>query len=529
MIKYTKLFLFAPLILGALSAPRARGDFVDCPKPFLRAAAATLGRAGQSAADKILAGNAMNELGDRLARLTSCPNEVWPRNKIAATKLRVIDRENKSVFEFDPAQKKLNFLRTMNAEDERTQMYSFQNPPEGDGGTTLNLDHFKPHAHPPRDPAREEENKKRACYAENIQLKNFLDENTSPPKATQVEFALNLLTHETFHNTNQNPKHPVHEHTGACQWQVGDLQRNVSGDVKAITFIRQNTIAYLKKAFAAAPGSKEKLAALAQAKAWTEKLRREHPLAAKELTTVDRGEGSAEYAGAMSNVIGKLGCNPDPDSAKEMLLSRLGDRYQPLPLPVDSQAYLLGGAAGFLLDEMKVPGWKEQVEKGQTPLDLLLSAGPLRNLPQVAARADPVLEKSARISSDIQACMQDTTTKKIEAVVQNPGDYVMVQVEEVSVTVSGFFPVKTPDGPFTASPQAASVGEHFRFRSAALVESPGLCGGRQSKFVLVPRSAVANDGKVKEFQQDFTNFEGFVPPPSSSTKRWNGVPVLCRS
>jgi hypothetical protein len=509
-----------------LAASAAHGSEASClqngPIDRLLAGAAAF---GQAASKKILASQDLLAMEERLAGLQApgCRDAVWPRHKISFTPLRLISDE--SVFQFNHESGKLDFLRSANAADKRIQNYSFENPPAGDGGTVLNLDFYKPRERP-RPPPPGAPIKKPACNDENRRLMDFLNENTPPRKGSRMDTAFEVLAHETFHNVDQNPKSPVHEHTGACKWHGGEMERAILGDTEGIQFYRQNAIAYLKRAFDAAPDSEERRNALLQVRAWMSKLARDFPEAAKKLKELDRVEGSAEYAGSMANTLGKLGCNASAQERRAALLDKVSDRYLPVTTPLDAQAYLLGAVAGFLMDEGGMSGWKERVAAGEAPIDLLLASGMTGKGKPVKAEADPLLVQSRAISQDISRCMQGVAEKAVAEVLAKPQDYMLVQMEETVYNSSGFFSVDTPEGPAIASPQTSSQGEKLTFFGAKMIRREGLCGGKQTNFVVVPRALIGDDGKI--IGSDGSGFQGSVPPPASSRKAWNKVPVVCR-
>ncbi|HRO67505.1 MAG TPA: hypothetical protein PL182_08075, partial [Pseudobdellovibrionaceae bacterium] len=387
----------------------------------------------------------------RLARLNSaaCQGKIWPDGKLLKSPTRVIDEDAKAVFQFDPQTNAMEFLREATPDDLSAPLYQFHK--KDDGGITM---HFRsPPKGPP--PGQGGQNsaptkRERLCDAEKGRHDDFLRTNIPKRRLDDNDGNMTTLAHESFHNVDQDPKNPVHTHTGACRWAHDgkDPDRTLSGDKDAIQLIRQHIMLNLKKSLDAKPKSSERTAALAQVKAWSTKLKKEFPEASKQLNDIDRGEGSAEYAGVLANIYGKIGCDADPEDFRKEFSKYLNDRYFPIPQSVDQQAYLLGSASGVLLDEMtKSDSWKKQVTlKEKSPLDLLVNDPSFKSVPDVAPEEDPTMTSAASLSKAVTQCLQGEAEKSVSAVLKNPNDYVLVELEKVQFGLSGSFSVDTPDG-----------------------------------------------------------------------------------
>jgi hypothetical protein len=181
------------------------------------------------------------------------------------------------------------------------------------------------------------------------------------------------------------------------------------------------------------------------------------------------------------------------------------------------------------MDDMGERDWKEKVTAGKTPIELLLASEGMKDLPAAPPKADPVLEKSISITRELHGCMQGEADRAIGGVVAHPEDYVLVQMEKTAFNANGFFSVDTPDGAVDATPQGSSTtGEKLSFLGAPMVLTDGICGGGQNKYVLVPRAAVAANGRIETKPDEIPYYKGSIPPPSSSHQAWNKVPVVCR-
>lgn len=468
---------------------------------------------------------------ERLARLNSptCRQKIWPDSKLLDSPARVIDHDTKAVFQFNTKTNRFDFLRDANPEDLAAPSFQFQNP--GDGGVTLSLRSPQQRPPPPgNDPsAPKPPAPAMLCMNQKKEFDAFLKRNMPKRLQDADDGNMTLLAHESFHNADQNPNNPVHQHTGACKWAHLDAERSFAGDKEAIKSIRQHIMLNLKKALEAEPGSEARTSALAQVKAWSNKLKSDFPEANKKLLGIDRVEGSAEYVGMMSNIYGKLGCEASASAVRKEVAKYMNDRYMPIPQEVDQQAYFLGATAGLLLDEGgKTPDWKKQVTADRrSPLDLLLAEKSMQNLPTVAPTPDPSLTTSANLSKGVSSCMQGEAEKSVNEVLTKPGDYVLVEVEKVPFGMSGSYSVKTPSGDVAVYTEA-SAKANLVFEKANLISASGLCGESSGKYVAIPRDMIGGDGKISGSQEGFTKFSGTVPPPSSSKESWNGVSVVCQ-
>lgn len=114
---------------------------------------------------------------------------------------------------------------------------------------------------------------------------------------------------------------------------------------------------------------------LGAAKFWLERYNAEFPAEARLVKGADILEGSARYFHVAMLVRSTFGPGASAATvtkayrdlvAKDYLPAR---RYDSFP---DSESYELGGAAGILLELEGSPGWQKRVEKGESPVDILL-------------------------------------------------------------------------------------------------------------------------------------------------------------
>lgn len=458
-------------------------------------------------------------LEERLATLNGfkCKNKVWPDGKLTQTPIEIIDQESKKVYRFNPKTNKLEVIRATSTQDERAPLYDFHKT--GDGGVTLNASLL---ISPPLMPPPPKES---LCFAQKKTQNTFIKTNKPPLQQSAADTVTKVLAHENFHNVDQDPANPIHVHTGGCHWSgsSGDPVRDLGPGGDGAKFARQHIMLNLKRAIDAR-NSADRKAAMAQVKAWSKVMTDKYAELGEKLRGVDRAEGSAEYVGFAANAYGKLGCDERPEAMKEEARKYLNDRYYPDIQAPDQQAYLLGSAAGILLDEMGVKDWKEQVAKGKTPMEILLAQPELKSSPRQEPTEDVLLRTSAANNSAVTSCLQNAANGILDVLYKRPNDYVLVEMEKIPFGSSaGFFNVGS-NGEVTAIPQAQAGGS-LAFKEASMIGMSGVCSEEKRMYVLVPKSMIADDGKVSG-TQGLSRYEGRAP--AASGKEWNGVDVRCR-
>lgn len=115
---------------------------------------------------------------------------------------------------------------------------------------------------------------------------------------------------------------------------------------------------------------------LQAAKWWFEEYKKDNPQEYKLVKTFDILEGSARYFDMAMNIRSIFGMDLKKEDAfnlyKEMIIKDYklsSDRYYGLP---DEESYDIGGLSGVLLEAKENSNWKSEVEKGKTPLEILL-------------------------------------------------------------------------------------------------------------------------------------------------------------
>lgn len=477
------------------------------------------------------------EFGKRLKTLQApaCQAKLWPGSKASLTPVRVVDPTTKAVFQFNSKTGKFEYLRAM--EDADSTPYIFAKPPtmeNGDGGITVNIaDKLPREKKPPQQQQQQQipEDKKPACFKDHedwqSHIQKYVYHSGGPDSVDKIT---QFTIHENIHNVDQDPQNPLRKNDPTFSWKgAADPDRNVSGDVKDIEYKRQNIISALNKAVTT-KSSQEKSDALQQVRAWASALEKSHPGAMQELLDVDRAEGTAEYTGFMGNVLGKYGCNPTQDQIQSEMQKFVIDRSMPINQPVDTQAYAMGAEVGYLLDQMKVPDWKDQVAGGRTPLEVLLNKlnTPNHNKTPPTPVEDPILKAGYPIDLKLYNCQQKFAKETFSNIKGHPDDYVLVEMPKKAFNTSMFAQLQDGSSKITISPTASFIGDksEFSFTGATVMKISNLCGRSEAtNFVAIPRSAIGADGTLSSPNNQFI---GKVPSPSSSTAKWDQVPVVCK-
>lgn len=240
------------------------------------------------------------------------------------------------------------------------------------------------------------------------------------------------------------------------------------------------------------------------------------------MRTLDRLEGSAEYAGALGAALYKEGCfASDPAlraGARLRYLERWGsartrDQLHAFP---DGESYVLGLLAGLLLDEAGDSTWKWQVENGRAPADILLAG----REPQ---RDDgyPQLRQSIQEALAQQDGRYLPRLKEMIARVDAGEDYVVA------------IPARSRIGTFTPSwgfflfndgnrPRHFILGVHGRFALVELrgqdvfEESATPCGRGMHWVFPVPRAAVLEDDERASVKSEAV----IIPKVRRIQSRW---------
>lgn len=235
--------------------------------------------------------------------------------------------------------------------------------------------------------------------------------------------------------------------------------------------------------------------------------------------SVDRREGSAEYAAAMAEVVGRAGCFASNARiavhAAQLVADMWETRYSRLfEWSDDADSYALGAISGVLLQLRGIEGWQRRVEAGESMVAILLE-----NVSPQAAVEDDGLRERIRLfykARDEQFGRQlDVFTARLGS-----QDYAIVAIPATmrsgGYSLTGGFVSTIRDG----RQLVLALGAHARFTLLEslgtvelrgqdfLFEAKAVCGPGRYLIFPVPRHAVA--GKTTSplsFSIDYASVE----------------------
>jgi len=138
--------------------------------------------------------------------------------------------------------------------------------------------------------------------------------------------------------------------------------------------------------------------ALKDAISWYQDYMEKFPEDAERYRQTDIIEGTAEFAGLMGGTFGRLGKAVSKSELYneiafriKVLWQRKYNNYSYMDAITEGESYFIGCLACLVLEKEGINGWKEQVEKGETPMNVLC-----RNFKPGKISRDPVLENKIK-------------------------------------------------------------------------------------------------------------------------------------
>ncbi|MEC2075316.1 hypothetical protein [Metabacillus fastidiosus] len=185
-------------------------------------------------------------------------------------------------------------------------------------------------------------------------------------KGKDVNRLHRVLMHETFHGYQGEWKRP--EGTGFESPSYNELLS-----------ARQCRLEMIKALQQALEHPKEKQQHLEAAAWWYQKYKKEHPREYKDIQLRDQKEGTAKYFDTHVSAYGDLGINAPQKEINNWMIDYYKESYKgyltEYMLHPGDEVYFLHSRASLLLDILQdKPHWKQDVEKGKLPLDLLLDS-----------------------------------------------------------------------------------------------------------------------------------------------------------
>jgi len=266
---------------------------------------------------------------------------------------------------------------------------------------------------------------------------------------------------------------------------------------------------------------------LSKTKYWHNKYETEFPEDAAKNRQNDFIEGTARYYEFLAQAIGKHGCN-NPDKWHSSIKSDSKYNKPPkLSSKGDSESYTIYGLACLILHENAFPGWQERVQKGESPIQILVR--------DIIATKDKDDEKSKlKAQQDIEA-----TNKKDEITINElqkkyeSGDYALIA-----------FPPDLIYGNYSfeklqSTPEllGRSAGYIYKNMSASLKRDHPLLdikiqiqhiiavGGtpcqklRSAIVALVPRKNIEKNGRTITVKTETFQFEGEIQEATDNQGR----------
>jgi hypothetical protein len=176
-----------------------------------------------------------------------------------------------------------------------------------------------------------------------------------------TDFAVLLAIHEGFHLWTQL-SWPVSN--GATAGGEASERDPEYPDVWRLRYLRSQLLGAMQS-------SLEISAPLGNAAYWNQTLRAEHASEMESLAEVDVLEGTAQYAGTIAVVLGKLGCAADEKTIFAEVKANAATFMNGEKLDPSGEPYNLGLVALQLLRQSSAKGFEAKIEAGMTPVDVL--------------------------------------------------------------------------------------------------------------------------------------------------------------
>lgn len=187
-----------------------------------------------------------------------------------------------------------------------------------------------------------------------------------------VPLLFNIATHEAFHCYVQQGKwrkEMVDKDSRATPYPIESAPR----------FYRNSIIRSLYSALQDNPKG------LGQARYWFDQWKKQYPDEAERIRQIDVKEGSARYIETAAEIIAK-GKEFNTSEFRLALHQKFRDEENIISTTADTESYLIGAMAGFILDRKKTP-WQALVTQGTPPLDILI-----RDVKPIIQQADSNLK-----------------------------------------------------------------------------------------------------------------------------------------
>ncbi len=132
---------------------------------------------------------------------------------------------------------------------------------------------------------------------------------------------------------------------------------------------------------------------------WFDRYKTEFPEEFSRFRSADRSEGTAEYGNYLMLAIADLGCN----ASQKQLLQAIKQNFAPSYIPFN-EPYETNSLASFILMANNLDIWKDSVDSGEVPLEILLKDIAPQN-------QEEDLELKEKIENDTSQINQELTTQ----------------------------------------------------------------------------------------------------------------------
>lgn len=201
----------------------------------------------------------------------------------------------------------------------------------------------------------------------NGKIINYLRLEESMLSHKDHDRAFRALTHEFFH-TYQGENWKLAEGTG---WEPPLYNE--------LLLSRQSRLEMIKALQQALENPNERQQHMEAAAWWYQKYKKEHPREHWDIQVGDQGEGTANYFENVASAYGHLGIDTPQKEVHNWMINYYKKDYKDYltkyMLSPRDESYFLHSRASLLLDiQQDNLNWKQDVEKGNLPLDLLLDS-----------------------------------------------------------------------------------------------------------------------------------------------------------
>ena len=194
-----------------------------------------------------------------------------------------------------------------------------------------------------------------------------------------IKFDDHALNHKNANRLHRVLMHETFHHYQGENWKLAEGTGWESPLYSELLSSRQSRLEMIKALQQALEHPKEKKQHLEAAAWWYQKYKKEHPREHWDIQLRDQMEGTANFFENVASAYGHLGINTPKREIHSWIIDYYKNDYKDYltkyMLHPGDECYFLHSRASLLLDILQNnPHWKQDVEKGKLPLDLLLDS-----------------------------------------------------------------------------------------------------------------------------------------------------------